>query len=207
MSLLPRIRSAELKGAKVSLRPVDPADAPRAFSLLHGHQGILRWLLWRGPSSVGELRCSFGAWEDQQGGQPDYLFAIVDRSSGLFSGTIGLRFGGRAGDADLGYWLDEALWGRGLGTEAIQLACAFAFRHLGVNSLGAWAFVGNLASKKALGRTGFSLMRTVLQKTESDGQAYDQWWFVLLREEWLSANEGWKPREESVEFSDQSPRE
>jgi ribosomal-protein-alanine N-acetyltransferase len=202
MSLLRRISSAHLGGKKVTLRPVDPADAERAFGLLHGREEILRWLLWRGPESVPELQRAFAPWSLLPGPYPDYVFAIVDRKSGLFSGTTGLRFGGQAGGADIGYWLDQALWGRGMGSEAIQLCCAFVFRHLGAPSVSAWAFLGNEGSKTALERNGFSLMRTVMQKIESDGKAYDQWNFVLLREEWMEQNVGWTPEIERIEFVD-----
>jgi len=193
-----------MEGAKVSLRPVQPSDAERAFGLLHGRRAILRWLLWRGPESVEDLEISFGCWEAPPTSVPDYLFAIVDQETGLFSGTMGLRFYGDSGGADIGYWLSEPLWGRGLGSEAIQLSCHFAFRHLGIPSVTAWAFVGNEASRKALGRSGFSLMRTVLQKTESDGQCYDQWQFVLLREEWLVQHGAWQPRAEEIRFAEQA---
>lgn len=202
--MLPRISYALMEGVKVSLRPVEPGDAQRAFQLLHGHEPILRWLLWRGPEAVEELENSFRCWEPPLASVPDYLFAIVDLETGLFAGTTGLRFYGVAGGADIGYWLSESLWGRGLGSEAIQLCCSFAFRHLGIPSVTAWAFVGNEASRKALGRSGFSLMRTVLQKTESDGQCYDQWHFVLLREEWLALHSAWQPRAEEIRFAEQA---
>ena len=57
----PRLENAQLRGERVLLRPVCSGDAGRAFSLLHGCDEILRWLLWDGPASAAELEESYSS--------------------------------------------------------------------------------------------------------------------------------------------------
>ena len=184
MTLLPWNPAARLEGERVLLRPVQRDDAPAAFELIHDKQEILRWLLWRGPQGVGELEERFSAWAQVHDGTTDYLFAIVERETSDFVGTIGVRFSGGEQNGDLGYWLGEHVWGLGYMTEAIRLACSFSFDHLGAASLFAWVFVGNDASRRALENCGFSLVRTELARMEQDGVERDEWYLVLLQAEW-----------------------
>jgi RimJ/RimL family protein N-acetyltransferase len=204
------IASARLAGECVCLRPVRPEDAPAAFELLQGRESILRWLLWKGPSEVSELERSFAHWRRPFGGGgdagaeadtdagADYLFAIEERASGDFVGTIGVRFGGHPEMGDMGYWIAEHVWDRGYATEAILLATAFCFRHVGAASLSAWVFVGNDASRRALEKNGFAFVRTAHQKVERDGIARDEWYLVLLREDWEAARGDWSPALEEI---------
>ena len=188
------ISSATLGAESVALRPVRPRDARPAFRMLHGRDAILRWLLWGGPSSLGELEASFAAWTrgprpESAGIEPrEFLFAITaltpEGEPGEFLGTLGLRLIDGAGTVDVGYWLGEEAWGQGYATEAVGLGAFFAFWYLSARSLSAWVFVGNVPSRRVLEKNGFSLARTVYDKIERDGRRRDEWYFVLLREEW-----------------------
>ncbi len=203
------IRNALLFGEQVALRPVTPADAAPAYERIQGREAILRWLVWRGPASVEEMARFFADWsrpvDDERS---DYVFAIVLRdmsapdidtlASERVVGTIGVRFGDK--DAgDIGYWIAEEHWGRGIGTEAIRLVTRFCFEHLAVPSLCAWVFVGNHASRRALEKNGYTHMRTMIGKVERDGDVLDEWYFVLLRSEWEDALGAWRPEYERVE--------
>ena len=146
MTLAPDTPEWTLTGPKVLLRPVRTEDAAAAFALVHERDDILRWLLWRGPREVRELEESFANWSRASNGARDYLFAIVERETGDFVGTISVRFSGHPDSGDIGYWLGEHAWGRGLATEAISLVARFAFEELGAGSLFAWVFLGNEGS-------------------------------------------------------------
>jgi ribosomal-protein-alanine N-acetyltransferase len=54
-----------------------------------------------------------------------------------------------------GYWLGTAFQGKGIITEAIALACEYAFSHLNIIRIFAHVFVNNEASGKALLKNGF----------------------------------------------------
>ena len=69
-------------------------------------------------------------------------------------GSIGvfLRDGGRA---ELGYWLAEPFWGRGIMTDAVRQLCALAFIRFAISSIFATPYAYNTASRRVLEKAGF----------------------------------------------------
>jgi RimJ/RimL family protein N-acetyltransferase len=175
-----RLAHVEARGSRVRLRPHRREDARAAYALLAGEEQILRWLLWEGPASADELEGYYGLWCHDQGDGPDLRLAIEDLASGELVGSLSLRFGGHSGQGDLGYWIGRAHQGRGLGREAVELAARLAFGELGAQSLYAWVFVGNTASRRVLERNGFTLVRTVSGRNQKRGSPIDEWHFVRL---------------------------
>lgn len=81
-----------------------------------------------------------------------YRFAIVaaDRMIGVIDiGEIEDSVG------ELGYWLDEADWGRGFGLEAAAAVVGFAFEAAALDAIRAGHAADNLASGRILTRLGF----------------------------------------------------
>jgi RimJ/RimL family protein N-acetyltransferase len=179
-----RAPELELVGERVRLRPHRGDDAREAFALLAGRDEILRWLLWDGPGSIGELVAHYREWWSNGGDGPELRLALEERASGALAGSLSLRFTGHPGQGDLGYWVGEPYQRRGLAREAIALCARLAFRHLGAQSLYAWVFVDNLASRRVLERNGFTLARTVPARILKRGRRVDEWHFVLLASEW-----------------------
>ncbi len=60
-------------------------------------------------------------------------------------------------NAELGYWLAEEYWGRGVITIAIKQMTAYAFRNWNISRIYARPFGRNIASAKALQKAGFIL--------------------------------------------------
>ena len=197
----PAITWAVLEGEQVRLRPLDPADAEAAFPLIHEREPILRWLVWGGPTEVSELEAYFGRWIRPHEDGADYGFAIEERATGAFAGSITVRFAGHSQIGDLRYWLGEPFWGRGFVTEAIGLITHLAFTRLGATSLCAWVFVGNDPSRRALEKNGFTHVRTALARARSGGELHDEWYLVLLRSEWARARGVTRPLREEVHLT------
>jgi [ribosomal protein S5]-alanine N-acetyltransferase len=59
--------------------------------------------------------------------------------------------------AEIGFWLGSAFRRRGIMTEAVALACNYAFSRLPVVRIFAHVFAHNEASKKALLKNGFEI--------------------------------------------------
>lgn len=57
---------------------------------------------------------------------------------------------------DLGYWLDEAEWGRGFATEAARAVMAFSFHQLGLTRLTSGHAADNPNSGRILTKLGFA---------------------------------------------------
>jgi len=198
-----RLVTLDLAGALVRLRPHEPADAEAAFALLAGEQEILRWLVWDGPAAADELADHYRTWRYDDGAVSDLRLAIEERASGALVGSITLRFGGHPGQGDIGYWIGVPFQGRGFGREALALGAHLAFRHLGAQSLYAWVFVGNLASRRVLEHTGFTLGRTVAGRILKNKKRVDEWHFVLLATEWRRLRADFRPQHEELGWRDE----
>lgn len=86
---------------------------------------------------------------------PQVTFAIEHDFK--FVGAVGLvlqqdvyRF-----SAEIGYWIGESYWGKGIATQALSLLCKYAFDELKMEKLFAGVFDGNEGSKRVLLKCGF----------------------------------------------------
>lgn len=57
--------------------------------------------------------------------------------------------------AEIGYWLGEQYWGRGIMTSAVQEAVKYAFETLPIMRIYAGVFEYNIPSMKVLEKAGF----------------------------------------------------
>ena len=198
----PRLAHARLVGERALIRPLAEADAEAALPLIQAREEVLRWLVWEGPEDVDELRSSYSSWRRLGDDGDDYLFAVCERESERFVGSIGPRFRGHPGLGDLGYWLGEVAWGRGLMSEAVQLVTHLCFRHLAADVLYGYVFVGNQASRRVLEKAGYVHEYTARGKAIKRGRPMDEWYLALSRGAWLRANADYAPRVEEVELDD-----
>jgi [ribosomal protein S5]-alanine N-acetyltransferase len=58
-------------------------------------------------------------------------------------------------NAEIGYWLGEHFWGRGIVTEAVNTMVDFTFKNLDIHRVYASVFERNLASIRVLEKCGF----------------------------------------------------
>lgn len=197
----PILSHAELEGDHITMRPLAPEDADAGFGLIFRRPAILKWLVWKGPKDLADLRERFGLWRGRLDGGPSYRFALVERSSGSFIGTMGLRCAEPLFQVELGYWLAEEVWGKGYGTEAIRLADYLAFRHLSATVVTAEVFVGNQGSCRVLEKNGFQRQRTVRRVPElpPTDPGHERWIYTLTLGDFLRAEPGYAPRSERVE--------
>ena len=201
----PVLRNLSLEGERVLLRPVCAEDAEAAFPLIHEQREILDWLVWQGPDDVSELEEVYSRWITTSESGNNYHLALVERATGMFVGTLGLRFLEHPWIGDVGYWVAREAWGKGLATEANFLAAHLAFRHLATGVLTAEVFVGNDASARVLEKIGYErepAVRTqpiVGHPTRVDR---DEWVFTLTRARFERAHDGWRPVSERVELED-----
>jgi RimJ/RimL family protein N-acetyltransferase len=112
--------------------------------------------------------------------------AICDGATDTVLGGIGVKIKDdiEAGCFELGYWLGEASWGRGIMTEACRGYVKWVFETFpGVHRLEGAVFEGNDASVKVLTRAGFVLEGTRRKAGVKHGVVFDISMYGLLREE------------------------
>ena len=84
--------------------------------------------------------------------------------------------------AELGYWIGEEYWGRGIVTSAIQLVTAYAFAELGLVRVFAVPFCENVASCRALEKAGYVREGMLRRSAIKDGRILDQYMYAAVSE-------------------------
>ena len=85
--------------------------------------------------------------------------------------------------AELGYWLAEPYWGRGVMTEAVGQLCREAFKRFDILRIFAEPFADNLGSRKVLEKAGFTCEGTMRNGVFKNGRVHSYCMYALLREE------------------------
>ena len=76
--------------------------------------------------------------------------------------------------AEIGYWLTERLWGRGIVTEVVRAVTVEAFKRYDLTRLYAVAFANHVASIRVLEKCGYVKEGYMKQSAIKDGQIRDQ---------------------------------
>lgn len=72
---------------------------------------------------------------------------------------------------EIGYWLGEPYWGRGIAGEAVQLSCNVAYDRLTLTRIRAVVRSSNEASIRILERSGFSVQSRMRRSDRRPGSA------------------------------------
>lgn len=105
--------------------------------------------------------------------------------SGEVIGGVGLdrKQDVHRGTAEVGYWVGEPFWGRGIATAAVRFITGYAFSALPLLRLEARVFAWNPASARVLEKAGFRLEGRLRQAITKDGRVGDALLFALCRDE------------------------
>lgn len=107
--------------------------------------------------------------------------AIVVKGEAV--GSIGVFFGKDVycKSAELGYWLAEPYWNRGIASSSIRKICQYVFDHYEIARIFAEPYAHNIGSRKALEKAGFQLEGTLKSSVYKKGVIYDSCMYALLR--------------------------
>ena len=109
---------------------------------------------------------------------PKTYLAIATRDEAI--GSIGMTFGQDVHryTAEMGYWLAESFWGRGIITAAVKAFTKWAFDSFELNRIFAEPYTTNPASARVLEKAGFTLEGTLRSMVVKNGQILDQWMYA-----------------------------
>jgi ribosomal-protein-alanine N-acetyltransferase len=96
------------------------------------------------------------------------------------AGGIGIRIGEDVHRhvGQLGYWLGEEFWGRGIMTEAVSEFVNYCFKKFPLHRIYAEAYANNLASARVLEKAGFVLEGRLRKNVVKDGKVLDSLLFA-----------------------------
>jgi RimJ/RimL family protein N-acetyltransferase len=111
---------------------------------------------------------------------PEVLAIEVD---GKVVGNIGIHPQSDVNrlNAELGYFIGEEYWGKGIATEAIKLMVNYAFEHFDLQRIFARPFGTNLASQKVLQKAGFVLETRIPGILIKNGNLEDELFYGIRK--------------------------
>jgi len=114
--------------------------------------------------------------------EPETYFAVA--VDGEAVGSIGYTFHTDVErvSAQIGYWLAEPLWNRGIMTEALKAVTEQAIRTHGLTRLYAVPYEWNAASFRVLEKAGYVLEGRMRRSAIKDGQVIDQLMYAFTTE-------------------------
>lgn len=115
-----------------------------------------------------------------------FVFAVALKESPDLIGAIGLHPTPRHNTAEMGYWLGEPFWGKGLMTEAVGAVLKFGFEELALNKIYATHFTNNPASGKVMVANGMIKEGELAEQYKVGDEYASITQYRLLKREWLA---------------------
>ena len=172
----------ELVGELTTLRQWRQADAP-ALVKYANNPNVARQLRDRFPHPYTAADARHFIQSLAQA-RPTTSFAIV--VAGEAVGGAGFSPGADVErySAEVGYWLGEPFWGRGITVEAVRLLSAYAFETCSMLRLFALPFADNTQSTRVLEKAGYTREATLRASSVKHGVARDQALYALINPDW-----------------------
>ena len=83
--------------------------------------------------------------------------------------------------AEMGYWLAEPFWGRGIMTEAVKEMVDYAFKNFDIIRLYARPFSSNTGSQRVLEKAGFELEACLKKSIFKNGEVQDELIYAIVK--------------------------
>lgn len=169
----------ELECGLCRLRPLRKQDAP-ALARHADNRKVATHLRDRFPSPYTvDDAVRFLEYADQT---PDECVAGIE-VAGEAAGVIGLqlRQDVERCSAELGYWIGEPFWGRGIMTAAIPCFTAWAMPRFGLTRIYAEIFADNPASGRVLEKCGFERIGVLRKAAIKHERHHDYVLYDLVR--------------------------
>jgi ribosomal-protein-alanine N-acetyltransferase len=114
---------------------------------------------------------------------PETLFAIAVDGQAIGGVGFVLHPDVERVSAEIGYWLAEPFWGRGIATEALTAVTTHAIDTHGLTRVYALPFAWNLPSCRVLEKAGFVLEARLRRSAIKDGVVTDQMQYAFITPE------------------------
>jgi RimJ/RimL family protein N-acetyltransferase len=171
-----------LSGSGFVLRPWKDEDAQSLVR--HANNEKIAMNLRDGFPHPYTLRDARSWIKMVQENRKDPVFAIDIESEacggiGLHGGQDVYRF-----NAEIGYWLSEHHWGKGIVSEAVRIMVRHGFEHYPWTRIFAGVFSNNPASMKVLEKAGFHREAIFSKSVKKRGRYLDEHVYSILKDDW-----------------------
>ena len=125
---------------------------------------------------------------------PETTFAIDVDGEAIGSVGFVLRHDVERVSAEIGYWLAESFWGRGIATEALAATTEHAIATYQLTRIYALPFAWNTASCRVLEKVGYTLEARLHRSAIKNGVITDQMQYAFVVPETAAISEDDRPR-------------
>lgn len=110
-------------------------------------------------------------------------FAFAVTTDGKVIGSIGAfrQDNIHRQTAELGYYIAEEYWGKGIMTEAVKQLCDYVFTHTDIIRIYAEPFAYNIGSCRVLEKAGFQYEGTLRNNAVKNGNVLDMKMYACLK--------------------------
>lgn len=116
-----------------------------------------------------------------------FFFAIIDKNTQEYIGEIGFtkKIENAFGNVmDLGYFIKEVYWGKGIITEASKAVISYAFNNLNTIKIEAGCVIDNRGSERVMKKLGMIKEAEFKKHVLLETKLYDRVEYRLFRKEW-----------------------
>jgi RimJ/RimL family protein N-acetyltransferase len=168
-------------GSVLNLRSIKESDLPEITKLLNNHT---IWMNLRDVIPFPYTLKDAQDWFNFVNSNAHNLCLTIEVDK-VICGIISLDFKPDVyrRSAEIGYWLGEAAWGKGIATEAVRQLTKYAFQQYDLARIEARVFGWNPASKRVLEKVGYKHEGTIRNGVVKNGQITDEWVMGILRED------------------------
>ncbi len=165
------MKTSIIEGQKIYLRSLNEEDVHVMINWVN-NKHITQYLNFEPPISEEEEHDWLIAVNQSE---TDLVFGIVEKGSNIHIGNIGLHhIDKKTEDADIGIFIGETdREGKGYGTEALQLAVAYACRELHLKIIHAPIFASNTRSIALFEKAGFKKEKVISKGYLKNGNWID----------------------------------
>ncbi|MFZ4581864.1 MAG: GNAT family N-acetyltransferase [Paludibacter sp.] len=170
----------EITDQNITLRKFTPDDAP-ALAMLCNNSNIWDNLRDYIPNPYTEADAA-GFINHCLTEHPPVTFAITYK--GNLAGCIGLvpQTDVYRLSAEIGYWVGEPFWAKGIATRAVQMITRYGFEQLGLLRIYSGVFGFNTASQRVLEKAGYKLECVFEKSIVKNNRIADEYRYAKLNE-------------------------
>jgi ribosomal-protein-alanine N-acetyltransferase len=183
----PEWRPPMLTTPRLTLRAFEEFDADPLFEHAK-NPNVARFTLWDHHKTVADSVAfvrDYARLRYREGTTEPYAITLLPDPRPV--GACGCFWASQPNRTmELGYWVAEPFWGRGIAVEASRAVLELAFRMFEPQRMQARVIAGNAASSRVLEKLNFRHEGTLRAALLRRGQFEDVMMYSLLRSEWSS---------------------
>lgn len=160
----------------ITLRDYTKTDVARLVELAN-NANVSRYLVYTFPYPY---TIQDAVWWIKTGSKASHSITKVIEYGGIFVGSVAItpQTGWKDHSAEIGYWVGEEYWGKGIATEALRTMSDLAFSGMKYKKLFAPVLDPNKASMRVLEKCGYVLEGIFKWGVFKDGQYYDEYYYA-----------------------------